>query len=99
MTRPVHLGELLALGRRSSAELERWLAAEDAALAQRLARESGARGESPAQFVRIAVSDFLADADEEAWADLISAARDATDPGAACVAKVVAFRMAMEASP
>ena len=42
------------------------------------------------------VSDFLAEADEESWADLVSALRDARDPGAACVAKVTAFRVRLE---
>jgi hypothetical protein len=97
MNRTVQLGELLSLGRTSSAVLQTWLAAEDEALEQHLRRESEARGETPAQFLRIAVSDFLADADEEAWADLVSALRDARDPGAACVAKVTAFRLRMEA--
>lgn len=96
MNRNVQLGELLSLGRASSADLQAWLAAEDEALAQRLCRQAEVRGESPAQFLRIAVSDFLAEADEESWADLVSALRDARDPGAACVAKVTAFRVRME---
>ena len=55
--------------------------------------------ESAAQFLRIAVSDFLAEATEESWADLVSALRNARDPGAACVAKVTAFRVRMESAP
>lgn len=96
MNRNMQLGELLSLGRSSSADLRNWLAAEDGALAQRLDREADVRGESLAQFLRIALSDFLAEADEASWADLISALRDAGDPGAACVAKVTAFRVRME---
>jgi hypothetical protein len=99
MTRTVQLGELLSLGQTSSAELRTWLGAEDESLAQELQREAGLRGETLAQFVRIAVSDFLADADEEAWADLVSALRDAKDPGAACVSKVTSFRVRMESGP
>ncbi len=99
MNRTVHLGELLSRGRGSSADLQNWLAAEDGALAQRLHREADVRGESPAQFLRIAVSDFLAEADEASWADLMSALRDARDPGAACVAKITAFRVSMETAP
>jgi hypothetical protein len=99
MNRNVQLGELLSLGRTSSADLHVWLAAEDEVLAERLWREAEVRGESAAQFLRIAVSDFLAEADEESWADLVSALRDARDPGAACVAKVTAFRVRMESPP
>jgi hypothetical protein len=99
MNKTVQLGELLSLGQTSSADLQAWLAAEDEALAQRLCREAEARGESAAQFLRIAVSDFLAEATEESWADLVSALRNARDPGAACVAKVTAFRVRMESAP
>lgn len=99
MTRSVQLGELLSLGQTSSAELRAWLDAEDQRLAQVLLEEAGQRGESLAQFVRIAAADFLADADEETWADLVSALRDAKDPGVACVSKVTAFRVRMEGAP
>jgi len=58
--------------------------------------EAELRSETLAQFVRIAVADFLAEADEEAWAGLISAIRDAPDPGAACIARVTAFRLQRE---
>ena len=98
MNRTLQLGDLLSLARSSSADLQAWLAAEDGALAERLRSDAEARGESAAQFLRIAVSDFLTEADEEAWADLISALRDAKDPGAACVAKVTGFRVRMEAA-
>lgn len=95
MSRSLSLGDLLAMSRRSSAELQRWLGAVDG-LADWVKREADIRGESVAQFVRIAVADFLAEADEEAWADLMSAARDAADPGAACVSKMTAFRVKLE---
>lgn len=95
----MQLGELLSLGRASSADLRLWLSTEDERLEQDLQREADVRGETLAQFVRIAVSDFLAEADEEAWADLVSALRDAKDPGAACVAKVAGFRLRMERVP
>jgi len=97
MSPSLHLGELLALGASSSAELEGWLQGADAILAHRLQREADLRSESLAQFVRIALSDFLAEADEESWTSLISSLRDARDPGAACLALVAEFRMRMEA--
>ncbi|HYD89309.1 MAG TPA: hypothetical protein VEA80_17655 [Vitreimonas sp.] len=97
MTRSFVLGDILQLGRTSSAELQLWLDAADAKLAERVRTESARRGESAAQFLRIAVADFLAEADEESWADMLSAARDAADPGAACVGKMTAFRIRLEA--
>ncbi|MBK8544876.1 MAG: hypothetical protein IPL62_15830 [Caulobacteraceae bacterium] len=90
------LGDLLALKGKSSADLSAWLSDHDPSTASQLASEAGRRGESEAQFLRIAVSDFMAEADEEAWASLISAARDASDPGAACAARMIAFRLQLE---
>lgn len=92
----VMLGDLLALRGRSSADLSAWLTAHDPIAARQLASAAACRAESEAQFLRIAVSDFMAEADEEAWASLISAARDASDPGAACAARMIAFRMQLE---
>lgn len=90
------LGDIVALGQQSSAQLSAWLGGADAEAAQRLREEAARRRESPAQFLRIAVSDFIAEADEEAWASLMSAARDASDPGAACAARMIAFRLKLE---
>lgn len=90
------LGDLFAAGARSSADLYAWLKACDPALSDRLAAEAQLRGETLAQFVRIATADFMAEADEEAWASLISALRDGEDPGAVCVARVSAFRLQIE---
>ncbi|MBL8547825.1 MAG: hypothetical protein JNL81_15270 [Hyphomonadaceae bacterium] len=90
------LGDLIALGNRSSGELKIWLRANDPAAAEQLALEAGRRGESEALFLRIAVCDFVAEADEDAWAGLLSAARDADDPGAACAARMIAFRLRLE---
>ncbi|MGD9965755.1 MAG: hypothetical protein AB7T59_04495 [Hyphomonadaceae bacterium] len=94
---PLQLGDLLGFSRRSSRELSAWLATADAALEARLAQEAVSRQETVAQFVRIAVADFLALADEEAWASLLSAIRAAPDPGAACLGKMAAFRLQREA--
>ena len=90
------LGDLLALRGKSSADLGAWLSDHDPSTASQLASEAARRGESEAQFLRIAVSDFMAEADEESWASLISAARDARDPGAACAVRVIAFRLHLE---
>jgi len=90
------LGDLLAFRQQSSESLARWLAAADKALAEDIAEQAALRGETLAQFVRIAVADFIAEADEEAWADLVSALRDTADPGIRCVIKMAAFRIRME---
>ncbi len=96
MTGAMHLGELLALRQRSSDDLECWLTGYDARLAAGAREQALIRGETLAQFVRIAASDFMAEADEEAWASLISAVRDASDPGAVCAARMIAFRLQLE---
>lgn len=90
------LGEFLAFNRKSSAELRAWLQRQDPALIERLAKEADVRGESIAHFLRIATADFMAEADEETWASLISALRDGADPGAVCVARVIDFRVKLE---
>lgn len=96
MSQPLTLGEFLAFNRQSSAELRVWLQRQDPALIERLVRESDARGETIAHFLRIATADFMAEADEETWASLISALRDGADPGAVCVARVMDFRVRLE---
>lgn len=96
MSASLLLSDILRLGSASSGELQRWLDGADAALADRIRVEAERRGEGAAQFLRIAVADFLAEADEEAWADVLSASRDAADPGAAFVSKMTAFRIRLE---
>lgn len=94
--RELILGDIISLGMQSSDQLGAWLGAADPQTAQRLGEEAARREESPAQFLRIAVSDFISEADEEAWASLVSAVRDAADPGAACAARMIAFRLSLE---
>lgn len=96
MSQTATLGEFLAFHRRSSAELRAWLQTQSPALIDRLAKEADVRGETIAQFLRIATADFMAEADEESWASLISALRDGVDPGAICVARVMDFRVQLE---
>ena len=90
------LGDLLALSQRSSRDLEGWFASQGEEFVEGIAEQAAIRGETLAQFVRIAVSDFLAEADEESWADLVSAIRDADDAGASFVSKMIAFRLRLE---
>lgn len=87
------LGDFLADGE-AAARLQPWLAATDADLAGRLAQAAQAAGESVPEFVEAAIADFIAEADDERWTNLISAVRDAADPGLACVAAVVRSKIA-----
>jgi peptidyl-prolyl cis-trans isomerase C len=84
----VTLGDLLD-GGAAAGRLEAWLAATDPDLAARLARAAQEGGETVADFVAHAVAEFVEEADDERWTNLISAARDAPDPAVACLATLV----------
>ena len=71
--------------------LETWLAAVDPALAERVRRAAG--DQAPPDFVRAALADFVAQADDERWTNLISAVRDAADPALACLAYVLRSKL------
>ncbi|MFT3728192.1 MAG: hypothetical protein QM759_10250 [Terricaulis sp.] len=96
MSKTIVLGDLLAFSRTSSNDMQAWLTKADPVLAAKIHDQAAVRGETLVQFVRIAVADFLAEADEETWASPMSAVRDAVDPGAACLARMTDFRIAME---
>lgn len=88
----VTLGDFI--GDRTSAErLESWLAAADPDLGRRLAEAAADAGESAADFVQAAMAEFVADANDERWTNLISAARDAADPALACLATVLRSKL------
>lgn len=96
MSQYATLGDLLAFNRRSSEELRHWLQEQEPSLIEPLIKAADVRGETIAQFLRIAIADFMAEADEEAWTSLISALRDGADPGAVCIARVMDFRVKFE---
>lgn len=80
------LGSIIDAGDAAD-RLQPWLNAVDPALADRVLR---AAGDKPvAEFVHAAFADFLAEANDERWTNLISAARDASDPALACLAFVL----------
>ena len=82
------------IGDRASAErLETWLAAADPDLARRLAEAAETAGESAADYVQAAMAEFVAEANDERWTNLISAARDAEDPALACLATVLRSKL------
>lgn len=73
--------------------LDPWLQAADADLAHRLTAAATAEGESVAAYARAAMASFVAEADDERWTNLISAARDAEDPALACLAAVLRSKL------
>lgn len=88
----VTLGDFI--GDQASAErLESWLAAVDPELARRLADAAAAAGESAADYTQAAMAEFVAEANDERWTNLISAARDAEDPALACLATVLRSKL------
>lgn len=88
----VTLGDFL--GDTATAErLEPWLASADPALAARVTAAAEAAGEPVADFARHAMSDFVGEANDERWTNLISAARDAEDPALACLAAVLRSKL------
>lgn len=84
------LGSIMDVGG-ATERLEPWLNAVDPALARRV--HSAAGDEPFADFVRAAFADFVAEADDERWTNLISAACDATDPALSCLAFVLRSKL------
>lgn len=82
------------LGDTGAAErLGPWLEAVDADLGRRLTAAAQAAGETPQAFARAAMAQFVAEADDERWTNLISAARDGEDPALACLAAVLRSKL------
>jgi len=73
--------------------LQPWLQAVDPDLHRRLSSAAEAAGASVPEFVQSAMADFVADANDERWTNLISAARDAEDPALACLAAVLRSKL------
>jgi hypothetical protein len=88
------LGDLLAAARDSAGAFQAWLAASDPELATRVTEAAAHEGDSPAAFVRAAVSDFSRFASEEDWATLTSRLRSGgDDPGTVCLVAMVEWRL------
>ena len=92
------LGDMLALARARSAEFARWLEAGDPATHARLVAHVAAGGSLLAD-VRAAIAAFAADAGEEDWASLLSAARAADDPGRAVIGLMLRWWMREGGAP
>ena len=87
------LGDLLASARRDAGAFEGWISRTDPDLASELGRAAEALRLEPAGFVRLAVSDYSRLAEEEDWASLVSALREATDPAMTCLSAMVRWRI------
>lgn len=79
------LGDVLREAREAAAVLDPALCVEIQSL-----------GEEPGTFARGAVARFERYASEEAWATMISAIRNAADPGKACLETMVRWRLQRE---
>ncbi|HLW26606.1 MAG TPA: hypothetical protein VKY54_02660 [Kiloniellales bacterium] len=97
----VTLGDILASARRSTAGFRHWLEEADPDLAEQLRATLGTDADRPhaadaaiCSFARLAVADFARHASEEEWAQLTRVIRDHEDPGAACLATMVRWRLA-----
>lgn len=71
--------------------LQPWLTAVDPGLADRVRRAAGP--EPVPAFVRATFAEFVGEANDERWTNLISAARDAADPALACLAFVLRSKL------
>lgn len=93
------LGDILGAARRSAAGFERWIESSDPHLAGELRRAAEESGQSPAGFTRSAVADFSRFADEEDWAALTRIVWDDADPGSACLAAMINWRLSAKRCP
>lgn len=87
------LGDLLAAARDKAGDVEIVLDAAEPKLAADFRAAAVSQEISPALLARSAVSDFARFASEEDWATLVSAMREAQDPGTACLAAMVHWRL------
>lgn len=87
------LGDILGAAKRSATGFHAWIEASDPPLAQEVAAAAERSGCSPAVFARAAVADFSRYADEEDWAQLTRIVRDDADPGTACLAAMIRWRL------
>lgn len=87
------LGDILASARRSASGFQQWIGVSHPELADDLRAAAEQSGCSSADFARSAVADFSRFADEEDWAQLTRIIRDDVDPGTACLAAMIRWRL------
>jgi peptidyl-prolyl cis-trans isomerase C len=88
----ITLGGLLGDGEAAD-RLQPWLEVADPALAARVSEAATRSQLDAATFVRRAAVQFVDGADDEAWTQLISAARDADDPTLAALSAILKSRL------
>jgi hypothetical protein len=88
------LGSIIARLSDETLVQETLLALDDLALLARVQGAAAAAGEPLASFAGAAVGRFVAEADDEAWLSLVTAASRAADPAAACLRRMLAFSLA-----
>lgn len=86
------LGQMLA-DDTSAERLEAWIEGTDPALAARVREAAAASELEVAAFVRRAVRQFVDNADDESWTQLISASQGAADPAAAAMASLLKTKL------
>lgn len=91
------LGDLLANARDRASKIDSLLEARDPELAAGLRLAASREGMAVPAYARSAVADFSRFASEEDWASLVSAMRDTDDPGTACLAAMVDWRLTVRA--
>lgn len=87
------LGRLLEPGL-AGERLESWLQAVDPAFFEKVAAAAEAAGVPLADYVQATTADFLAEATDEDWTKLISAAQGAADPALAALAAILRLKVA-----
>ena len=90
------LGDYLAAARTAGSDIQSWLDQAGPQCASALERLARAEQMSPARAARLAVADFSRAASDEDWTTLISYVRDAADPGLACLAAMIDWRLAQQ---
>lgn len=91
------LGDILALARKSAADLDRLALPEE--LVARAHDAAEREGQSPQSFVRAAVGDFSRNAHPDEWTQLMTRLRECGDPGAVCLETMIERRLAHLAAP
>lgn len=86
------LGDILALARKSAADLDRLALPQ--ALVVRASDAAEREGQSPQSFVRSAVGDFSRNAHPDEWTQLMTRLRECDDPGAVCLEIMIERRLA-----
>jgi hypothetical protein len=92
------LGDMLSAAKHSATDFQQWMEVADPGFAAEARAAAERSRTSLAGFARIAVADFSRYADEEAWVQLTGILRNSEDPGFACLAAMVRWRLAQGCS-